>query len=339
MSQINVGIIGASGYTASELIRIINSHSKINIKYLVGNNKAGKILQDVFSHLQFTKLPKINHLEEINFSEIELIFLCLPHGESAKIINKIPDNIKIIDLSSDFRIKNKELYQNFYDSKKNTEYDEDTIYGLSEIYKQEIKKHRIIACPGCYPTSILLPLIPLIRQNLIKKEEIIIDSKTGISGAGRKITEANLFCEINENSYPYNINKHRHLAELIEQLDLKIDNIQFTPQIIPVSRGIISNIYVESTLSSSELNEFLTKFYINDRFIHCSDKKRPKLRDINGTNFCQISVFDTNINNKKLIITALDNLTKGSSGQAIQNFNLIYGFDEDLGLTNLATYP
>ena len=339
MSEINIGIIGASGYTASELIRIAHNHPEINIKFLVGNSKAGQEISKIYSHLKFSNLPKIIKLNQVDFTAVKLIFLCLPHGESAKIIDQIPKDIKIIDLSSDFRIKNNSLYEEFYDSKKNCKYDEETAYGLSEIYFNDIIKKRIVACPGCYPTSILLPLLPLIKNNKIKKEQIIIDSKTGISGAGRKLVENNLFCEINENSFSYNLTKHRHLAELIEQLSIDINNVQFTPQVIPTSRGIISNIYVESSFSAKELNMFLKEFYKNSPFIICTDGEIPKLRNVTTTNFCEISVFDTNIKHKKLVISTLDNLTKGSSGQAIQNFNLIYNFPENLGLDNLAIYP
>ena len=339
MSKINIGIIGASGYTASELLRIINNHPMINIEFLVGNNKAGKQAKDVYSHLKFSKFPPISNLSEIDFNKVELVFLCLPHGESAKIVNLIPSHIKIIDLSADFRIKNKDLFAKFYTQDKNSKYDNEVAYGLTEIYSSEIKEKRIIACPGCYPTSILLPLIPLVRNNKISKKEIIIDSKTGISGAGRKLVEDNLYCEINENSFTYNPNKHRHIAELLEQLNITINNIQFTPQIIPLSRGIISHIYVESKLSAKELNNFLTDFYTKSAFILCNEDEIPKLRNVTATNFCEIAVLDTNIKHKKLIISILDNLTKGSSGQAIQNFNLIYGFAENLGLNNLAIYP
>jgi len=335
---ISVAIIGASGYTASELIRLIHNHPYIKVKYLVGNSKAGKNIEDIYSYLKFTDLPPIQNLSSIDFNDIELVFTCLPHGETVKIINKIPKHIKIIDLSSDFRISKNDLYKEYYKENLDDKYQDEIAYGLSEIYEEEIKNKRIIACPGCYPTGALLPLIPLIKEGMISNSEIIIDAKTGISGAGRKAIENNLFCEINENLIPYNLNSHRHLAELIEQLKINKSNIQFTPQIIPVSRGIISNIYVKSDITAIKLSEFLTDYYKDSFFIRIVNEI-PKLRNIIATNFCEIAIFDTNINGKKLIISNIDNLTKGSSGQAIQNFNIIYNFEINTGLTNLATYP
>ena len=175
MNKIKVGIIGASGYTASELIRLIHNHSLISIEFLVGNSKAGKKPSEIYSYLKFADLPQIKNISEVSFADISAVFCCLPHGETAKIISQIPDNIKIIDLSSDFRIKDVALYKEFYNETANQDYKDDIAYGLSEIYPEEIKQKRIIACPGCYPTSILLPLYPLVKNSLINKEKIIID--------------------------------------------------------------------------------------------------------------------------------------------------------------------
>ena len=338
MKKINVGIIGASGYTASELIRLVNNHPAISIKFLVGNTKAGKSIDEIYSHLKFSNLPPIKTLQEVNFSEIEAVFCCLPHGETIKIISQIPDNIKIIDLSSDFRIQDPKLYETFYSTPQKHNYREKTTYGLSEMLTNDIKKKYIISCPGCYPTSILLPLIPI--KHLISTDKIIIDSKTGISGAGRKIVEQNLFCEINENFIPYNITKHRHLAEIIEQLGIELDNIQFTPQILPVSRGILSVIYVESHNNVNEIKKHLTSFYEDKEFVKINQNNEiPTLRNVTGTNFCEISVLSSNIPNQLIIFSAIDNLTKGSSGQALQNFNILFSLAENTGLKNLAIYP
>jgi N-acetyl-gamma-glutamyl-phosphate reductase len=336
--KLSIGIIGASGYTASELIRLIYNHPHIEINFLCGNSKAGQEITNIYPHLKFIELPVISDLANISYKNIDLIFTCLPHGETANIIANIPDNIRIIDLSSDFRITSDKIYSEYYGKSLNNKYQSETAYGLSEIFIDNIKNKRIIACPGCYSTAALLPLYPLIHNNKISKEEIIIDAKTGISGAGRKEDAQNLFCEINENLLPYNINKHRHLAELIEKLNISKDNIQFTPQIIPLSRGINSNIYVNSSHSSLELSDFLTDFYAKSPFIKIT-KDIPKLRNVIATNYCEIAIFDTNIKNKKLIISNIDNLTKGSSGQALQNLNIIYGFEHNIGLNNLATYP
>ncbi len=338
MRKYNIVVIGSSGYTASELIKITINHPNINIKALVGNSKAGKELKEVYHHFKFAPLPILKTLKEVNFSKIDVVFSCLPHFETVKIIDELPKTIKIFDLSSDFRIKNNDLYKKYYKQNLNTKYNKEITYGLSEIYTKKIIEKRIIACPGCYPTSILLPLIPI--QDLINKKEIIIDSKTGISGAGRKAIESNLFCEINENIIPYNITSHRHLAEIIEQLNITSENIQFTPQIISASRGILSNIYIKSKYSVVDLRKRLSIFYKNNHFVKInSGNDIPRLRNVTGTNFCEISVLDTNIKNQKIIISAIDNLTKGSSGQAVQNFNIAFNLPENTGLNNVASYP
>jgi N-acetyl-gamma-glutamyl-phosphate reductase len=337
MKKINVAIIGTSGYTASELIRLIHSHPQIEIKHLVGNSTIGKKIEDIYPHTKFTNLPKIQNLKAINFKNIQLVFCCLPHGESSSIISKIPKEIKIIDLAADFRIKKAPLYKKYYQQKLPTLINE-AAYGLTELNKDNIKKKRITACPGCYPTSILLPLKPLIDKKLIDKTSITIDSKTGISGAGRKSNTQFLFCEVNENVIPYNINQHRHLAELFEQLDLPTNSVQFTPQLIPISRGIISTIYINSTSSTKKIRDSLQKFYKHSHFIKITGSI-PNIRNVTATNYCEIGVLESNIKNQHIIISVIDNLTKGSSGQAIQNFNLIFDLPDNTGLDNLAIYP
>jgi N-acetyl-gamma-glutamyl-phosphate reductase len=342
--QFNVAIIGASGYTASELITLIHNHPFIKIKYLIGNSQVNKHISEIYPHLKFKdNLPIISAFESINFDLIDSVFCCLPHGESQKIINNIPNKIKIIDLSADFRLNNLDLYQEFYGDAKQIKLSQKTrkfAYGLSEVYENDIKKSDIIACPGCYPTAILLPLIPLIKDNLIEKKQIIIDAKTGVSGAGRKVAQPYLFCETTDNIIPYNLTKHRHLAEIYEQLDLTAKNIQFTPQIIPAPRGIMAMIYVKSKNRASNLSNFLTSFYQGKKFIKINSSEQiPVLRNVTNSNYCEISIIQSNIPNQLIICSVIDNLTKGSSGQALQNFNLIYDLPEDTGLKQITNYP
>ena len=263
MTVINISILGASGYTAIELINLALNHPNIKIDKLFGNSKAGQKISDIYPHLKFIDLPVISKFDKHELNNTEILFSCLPHGELQKIIKLIPSNIKIIDVSADFRIQDTKIFEEYYNTKHEApQYLNDAIYALPEITKNKIKDKRIIACPGCYPTSILLPLIPILAKDLISKNSIIIDSKSGISGSGRKLSETNLFCELNENIKPYNITKHRHLAEIIENLsfvsDKKLD-IQFTPQIIPISRGILSTIYIHSKTNASELKNTLKR--------------------------------------------------------------------------------
>ena len=341
--QINIAIIGASGYTASELITLLHNHPNINIKYLIGNSQVNKSIAEIYPHLKFKDdLPVISSFTNIDFAQIDTIFCCLPHGKSQEIIAKIPTHIKIIDLSADFRISDPKLYKEFYgnNNQHNNLNNKKIIYGLSEIYEDKLKQADIIACPGCYPTTILLPLIPLIKNNLVKKDKIIIDAKTGVSGAGRKAEQKYLFCETNDNIIPYNLNKHRHLAEIYEQLDVKQENIQFTPQIIPASRGIMAMIYVDSDYNINKIRDSLTNFYKNKEFIKINQNSDiPVLRNITNSNFCEISIIESNIPQQIIICSIIDNLTKGSSGQALQNFNIIYDLPHNTGLKHIPNYP
>jgi N-acetyl-gamma-glutamyl-phosphate reductase len=341
---IDVAIIGASGYTASELIRLLLLHDYVKIKYLVGNSTAGKKIEDIFSHFYGKNLPTIKKFNEIDFSEVDLVFSCLPHGESHKIFKKIPSYIKIIDLSADFRLKNLALYKEYYNvDHACADLTKDAVYGLTELYREQIKDAKIVACPGCYPTAILLALLPLLKNKYITNEYIVADAKSGVSGAGRSLKQSNLFCEINENVIPYGIAKHRHLAEIMENIanfsDKKLA-IEFLPHVIPVSRGEIVTMYFESNASAENLKRYLSDFYKDEYFVRILDNaKIPNIKNVNNTNFCDINIFDSQIKNKIIVISAIDNLTKGSSGQAIQNMNLIFGFPEETGLLHNPIFP
>ncbi|MBT4989298.1 MAG: N-acetyl-gamma-glutamyl-phosphate reductase [Rickettsiales bacterium] len=344
MKKIKISVLGASGYTAIELINLALSHPNIIIKHLFGNSKVGLDISEIYPHLKFIKLPKITKFNATAIAESDILFSCLPHGELQKIISQIPQHIKIIDVSADFRIQDVDLFEKFYgDKHKAPEYIKDAIYALPEHSKNTIRNKRIIACPGCYPTSILIPLLPITSAQLLSNDSIIIDSKSGISGSGRKLSENNLFCELNENIKPYNIQKHRHLAEMIENLSSKTDQnlkIQFTPQIVPISRGILSTIYISSKSSAKSLKQELTNFYQDSSFIHIHDDDTiPVLRNVIGSNNCEINIFDSENDDLKIIISIIDNLNRGSSGQAIQNFNILYGLAEDTGLTNTVLFP
>lgn len=340
MTIYNAAIIGASGYTAIELIRICLNHPNLNISYLVGNSTAGKEITEIYPHLEFNDLPKIVNLTEVNFNKIDVVFSCLPHGELQKFITNIPNSKIIIDVSADFRLSDPNNYRKFYNEEHQAkEFLEEAVYGLSEIKREEIKTKRIIACPGCYPTSILLPLLPLLTK--LNSHEIIIDSKSGISGAGRKTTTSNLFAEVAHNAFIYNPSKHRHLAEIEENIQHEQEfSIQFTPHIIPTIRGIISTIYVKSDKKIDELKDDLKNFYKDDKFVRIlAAEKSPNLKTVIGTNFCDINIFKSNNPNLKIIVSALDNLTKGSSGQAVQNFNLRFSLNEDTGLNFTSLFP
>ena len=339
--KLNIAIIGATGYTGLDLVFLLSKHPKVKICYLCATKNLGKKISFFDKRIK-KKLPKISSIKNINWSHLDLVFLSLPNGEAQKIIKKRyykNNKIKFIDLSADFRLTNPKSYSNTYNIKhKAKELINKSIYALSEIVKAKIKSKRIIANPGCYPTSIQIPLIPLIKKNLINNKNIIIDAKSGYSGGGKnlekKFTHKNLY----SSTYAYNIIKHRHVVE-IEQEFLKHTkkkvNFMFVPHLLPMFRGILSSIYIDLKKKSSlnKIRNELIRYYRKDQFIKIL-KSNSELGTGNviNTNNCEISVCKTKIKNKIVIFCAIDNLIKGASGQAVQNMNLLYGFSHKLGL-------
>ena len=339
--KINIVVIGATGYTGLDLIFLLSKHPKANIINLCATKNLGKKI-NFFDERIKRKLPKLSSINDVNWNKVDLAFLSLPNGEAQKIIAKIfhkYPKVKFIDLSADFRIQDTKKYELNYNIKhKAKKLIKNSIYSISEFVKKDIKKYRIIANPGCYPTSIQIPLIPLIKKKLIKINNLTIDSKSGYSGAGKnlqqKFTHKNLFKSI----YAYGIQNHRHIVE-IEQEFKKHTNqsvkFSFNPYLLPTFRGILTSIYVDlkKKSSSKKIRNTLINFYKNDKFIK-NLKLDSKIGSGNvlNTNNCEISICKTKIKNKIIIFSAIDNLVKGASGQAIQNMNLIFKFPEKTGL-------
>jgi N-acetyl-gamma-glutamyl-phosphate reductase len=344
MKKLKIAIIGASGYTGVELIRILLNHPNAEISALCANSNAGQKIEELYPHLNSFNLPKLNKVEEVNFNEIDVVFCCLPHATSQEIIKNLHEikSLKIIDLSADFRLENPADYKKWYDHDHSAiEAQKNAIYGLSEINRNKIKKSNLIACPGCYPTSILLPLIPLLENNLVKKENIIADSKSGVSGAGRSLKQGNLFCEINNSFKAYGVGKHRHVSEIEQELAKSAKSsvtIDFTPHLIPINRGIISTIYadLENKISVQDVKNCLKTKYQDEYFVKIVDE--VSITNVASTNFCEIAVFEAR-SGKVIITSAIDNLCKGASGQAVQNMNIIFGLDERAGLQFSAIFP
>ena len=340
-ADLKVAIIGPSGYTGHEIIRILLKHPKVKIKLLIGNKSEGKYISEIFSTLSHINLPKIKNLKTANFSNIDIVFSCMPSGNLDSIIHLIPENVVIIDLSADFRIKDIKLYEKYYTKHQNPKYLKKFIYGLTEFNRNKIKHSRYIACPGCYPTSILIPILPLIKKNIISTNDIIVDSKSGVSGAGRNIKQDLLFSE-NYNSFKaYGRGNHRHIPEIesciYDQTSKKL-NIIFTPHLIPINRGILSTIYLKG--NALLIQKTLLKHYKNERFIKIDNLgEMPKISDVIGSNLCRIGVLQYNKKNHVIITSVIDNLIKGASGQAIQNMNLIFGLPEELGLDQHSFWP
>ena len=334
--RINTAILGSTGYTGIELIRLLNFHKKVEIKYLISKSNYGKKISDFYPGLNFKNYPKLVKFSEVDWKEIDIIFLCLPTGESKKIITKIPNNICVIDLSNDFRVN----------SLTNGKW----IYGLADHLKDFIdynandKFETKISNPGCYATSILSPLIPLIKEKYIQTDDIIIDSKSGISGAGRKSVTENLFSEVSNSIKPYKIAEHKHLDEIEKCIsnysDKKNINVSFTPHVIPINRGILSNIYIKLKKGKNIKN--IKNMFEKKNFTFLKMLKLnqiPTIKDVVGTNYCFFNVFPDRIKGRIIIISVIDNLIKGAAGQAIQNMNLIYNFKEDEGLDFNPIFP
>ncbi len=349
MKKLQVAIIGASGYTGAELIRILLNHKKVEIAALIANSNAGQKIEQLYPHLVHYNLPILKKVEEVDFSKIDVAFGCLPHTTSQETFKKLladPKNshLKILDLSADFRLEDVNDYEKWYDHEHIAkELQPQAVYGLSEIHRNKIKKSNLIACPGCYPTSALLPLIPLLENNLIEKHDIIIDSKSGTTGAGRSLKQANLFCEVNESVKAYSIGKHRHMGEIEQELSkaakAKIE-IDFTPHLLPINRGIISTIYakINPKFSVQDLENCLQTKYEDEPFVKIISGE-PNIKDVVGTNFCVIAVKKARTVNKVIIVSVIDNLCKGASGQAVQNMNILFGFDEKEGLEITPIFP
>ena len=347
MKNIKAAIIGASGYTGAELIRILLNHDKVEISALVANSNAGIEINEIYPHLQNFTLPTLQKIDEVDFNNIDVAFGCLPHATSQEIfkdLNQKHPNLVIIDLSADFRLDDPQNYKLWYNNDHSAlELQEKAVYGLSEINKNKIKNSKLIACPGCYPTSVLLPLIPLLDNDLINTNNIIIDSKSGTSGAGRSVKQANLFCEINNSFKAYSIGGHRHIGEIEQELSKASKseiNIEFTPHLLPINRGILSTIYVDinEKFTITDLQNCLKTKYEDEYFVNYQENP-PALSEVVNTNFCSISVKPARNKNKAIIITVLDNLCKGASGQAVQNMNLVFRFEEFEGLKLNPLFP
>ncbi len=338
--MIKVGIVGASGYTGLELLRLLTNHPVFQVEIITSRELAGKSLKEVYgfpSPIGDLLFAEPNP-EEIG-KRVSAVFLCLPSGSSAQMAKIFLDQgVKVVDLSADFRFKDLNLYEATYKTfHPHPELIERAVYGLTEIYYREIAEADLVGNPGCYPTSILLPLIPLLREGLIEKDLIIADAKSGTSGAGRKAENYYSFCEVNEDFKPYKIANHRHTPEMEEKLSLESKSsikLIFTPHLLPLNRGIISTIYVRYRVPLDRVHQYLTNFYKESYFVKVLPLGTiPRLAQVRGTNSCEIGLFEDKGRGMGIIIAALDNLLKGASGQAIQNLNLMFGLPEEMGLT------
>ena len=339
MSKVNVLIVGATGYIGIQLVKLLNKHKKVNIKYLCGSSNVGKKLIHFDKSFNSKKLPKIVKFNKKFLKNVDVIFTALPNGQSQKISKYLLKKNVLIDLSADFRLRKSIDFQKWYKIKhKAKNLIEKSVYAIPEIKGSLIKNYPIISCPGCYPTSILLPLIPLIKNNLIDNKNIIIDSKSGYSGAGRSIHKRYENKNLYESLSAYGVGFHRHNSEIEQELNKvsknKVD-FNFTPHLSPMFRGILSTIYINipKYMNTKKIYNFLKKFYKKKQFIKFAKfNSAISTNDVINSNNCLISICKTKYSNKIIILSAIDNLIKGGSGQGVQNMNIIYNFPESRGL-------
>lgn len=344
-NKISTAVIGASGYTGLELLRLLLQHPFVDLKIITSRQHNGQALSEVFP--QFHGLSDL-HFEKFNLQKfakhIQAVFLCLPHHESMTTARKLRDHgIKVIDLSADFRFQHKSTYEKTYGPHTEKKLLQEAVYGLCEIHKEDIKKSNLIGVPGCYVTSILLALAPLLQNQLVATEKIICDSKSGTSGAGRKVSLDLNHSEVFGNFKAYQIAKHRHRPEIEEKLAHLTGeevNIVFTPHLLPIKRGILSTIYTYPLRKwkQEKFRKVFQSFYKSSPFVKILPQDQTaEIKNVVGTNFCHLSLHYDDHAETLIILSAIDNLIKGSSGQAMQCFNLMYQFPETTGLLPIST--
>jgi N-acetyl-gamma-glutamyl-phosphate reductase len=346
MSKVRVAILGASGYTGAELVRLLARHSGFTIAAMTGDRKAGQPMATVFPHLGNLDLPDLIAMDQVDYSGIDAVFCGLPHGTTQDVIAALPAHVKVVDLSADFRLRDIESYATWYGHPhKAPELQKQAVYGVTELSRDAIATARLVANPGCYPTSVQLPLVPLLKAGLITTEAIVIDAKSGTSGAGRAAKEANLYCEVTEGIHAYGIASHRHSPEIEQELSVAAGQevmVSFTPHLMPMSRGMLSTIYVSLAkgATAADLRAELVRRYAGEAFVRVlPEGASPATRHVRGSNFCFMNVFADRVPGRVIICSVIDNLVKGASGQALQNMNLMFGLPETTGLDQQPLFP
>ncbi|MGH6925047.1 MAG: N-acetyl-gamma-glutamyl-phosphate reductase [Propylenella sp.] len=348
MQKLRIGVLGASGYTGADLVRLAARHPNVEIAALTANTHAGKAMAEVFPHFFMLDLPRLTEWEEVDWTSLDAVFCGLPHGTTQEIIAsvlKANPKIKVIDMSADFRLHELTTYVEWYGHEHRAPaLQKEAVYGLTEFYRDAIKTARLIACPGCYPTAALLALVPIARAGLIDASDIVIDAKSGVSGAGRGLKLNTLFSEAGEGLSPYSVAKHRHAPEIEQEISAAVGapvTVNFTPHLIPMSRGELCTSYVRlKGASSADLRAHLAESYRGEPFVHVAPEGvLPQTQNVRGSNYAQIGVFADRIKGRAIVISVLDNLVKGSAGQALQNMNLAFGIEETTGLLQLPLFP
>ncbi len=348
-TKTRVAILGASGYTGAELVRLLLRHPNAEVVALTADRKAGKTMDSVFPQFFGMQLPKLITIEELDPSAVDLVFCALPHGTTQKVIKELLEKapkLKVIDLSADFRIRDPIAYEKWYGhAHQAVELQKEAVYGLVEIYREDIKGARLIANPGCYTSTSILAMVPLIEAGAIDADSIIIDSKSGMTGAGRSAKEEMIFSEVSEGMHAYGVGGHRHMAELDQEFSAAASRAvtpSFTAHLIPMNRGIYATHYVKTSGSTSaeQLHRVLADFYSGQPFVQLLPfGEVPQSRHVRGSNMTRIGVVADRGTGKAIVISTLDNLVKGASGQAVQNMNVVLGIPETTALDQIALFP
>ena len=352
-NRARIGVLGASGYTGAELVRLLSRHPEVELCVLTAERHAGQPLDRVFPHLGGLGLPDLVAMDEVAWADhgLDIVFCALPHGTTQAVVARIlgaaaDGGPKVIDLSADFRLDDPAVYETWYGKSHDAlGLQGEAVYGLAELERDGIRGARLIACPGCYPTAAVLPLAPLVEAGLIEADGIIIDAKSGVSGAGRALKEPNLFAEIAEGVHAYGIAGHRHLPEIEQALEKARGgavSVSFTPHLVPMNRGILATIYVRlaAGASAEALRDTLDTRYAGEPFVTVvPEGAAPATRHVRGSNHCLIGVFADRVAGRAIIVSALDNLVKGGAGQAVQDMNIVCGYSETAGLEQAPLFP
>src|ERR1041384_2721731 len=350
-TKAKIGVLGASGYTGGELVRLLLRHPRVDIVLLTAERRAGQEMRNVFPQFSPFPLPRRVAVEGLDWAKagLDVAFCALPHATTQKVIKELlakAPNTKVVDLSADFRLHDTAAYAKWYGHEHHApDLQKEAVYGLTEIHRRDVRKARLVANPGCYTSCAELPLIPLIKNKAIELEEIVIDAKSGMTGAGRGAKEAMLFSEVSEGFHAYGVGHHRHMAELDQEFSLAAERevvVTFTPHLVPMNRGILSTIYVRGRRGRTpeDLHAILLKSYLKEPFVHVLPfGETPHTRHVRGSNMTFIGVARDRVPGRAIVISALDNLVKGASGQAVQNMNLVLGYPEAMGLEQIALFP
>lgn len=345
-NSVSIGILGATGYTGVELLRLLHDHPQARIECMTAERYAGQRIEAVFPHLAGRDLPKLTKVGDHDLGALDVVFGCLPHGTTQEVIREMPRGPRVIDLSADFRLRDPALYEQTYGQPhRATERQKEAVYGLSEHARSAIQATDLVANPGCYPTTAQLPLRPLLEAGLTLLDPIVIDAKSGVSGAGRAAKEGSLHTEVSEGLHAYGVGTHRHTPEIEQGLADAAGQpvrVTFTPHLVPMNRGILATIYVHLApgIEAAQLQAELERRYGDEPFVRVLPfKSLPATRHVRGTNLCLIAVHPGRVPGRAILLAVTDNLVKGASGQALQNMNLMLGLPETMGLGQAPLFP